>query len=535
MKKNRFISASLAASFLLFAACSNEVESVSNPDQAGADEAVVKVSFQLPSTLPSYAVGDAVGEGIAKDSEKEIRDIAFFAFTTGGNAVCLSTEPMLTANGFTQPLLPVGDATGNYTASFKIRSALFAAKTPIYAVANYKDNGLFVDEAGNITEATKAITLHGLKTMLSNPLAADASINTPLLMTCSLEDNDPEIAERPNSAVEIKEGATVAVNFVMERIVSRIDVVNNAYNATTPTDNFELVSARLLSAPAKAALFIGETVSAPTYINTGYQETVAIGGTELLPTQVLAPMYVNPGDNVDAATATHIEVVGNYKNSVFRKKIAFKTADALVGDEVVLGEIVPMRRNYRYIVNINKSAESEDLQFNVTVKDWDEAEEIIIKPSMKAPKLENFVLGNGGNAGAKWDEPNTTLTLTLTEALTAAVVLTFDASAFQAPKASLSIAEGSSEFIKIGDITLGELTGYASESVASKTTDVTPDAEEPMPLKRKFTLTIPTTFNEKIAIKTGFTHTNTLNIMVTEGFVTPITIKYVDNRLTPAP
>ena len=95
----------MALSVLLFAACSNEVESVSNPEQAGVGEAVVKVSFQLPSSLPSYAVGDAVGEGIAKDSEKEIRDIAFFAFTTGGNAVCLSTEPMLTAKTITYLLV----------------------------------------------------------------------------------------------------------------------------------------------------------------------------------------------------------------------------------------------------------------------------------------------------------------------------------------------------------------------------------------------------------------------------------------------
>ena len=531
MKKNRFICALMALSVLLFAACSNEVESVSNPEQAGVGEAVVKVSFQLPSTLPSYAVGDAVGEGIAKDSEKEIRDIAFFAFTTGGNAVCLSTEPMLTANGFTQPLLLVGDA-GNYTASFKIKSALFAARTPIYAVANYKDNNLFVGTDGKITEATKAITLDGLKAVLSKALATDALINTPLLMTCSLEDNTPGGL---NSAVEIIEGNTYEVSFPMERIVSRIDVVNNAYNAATPKDNFELLSARLLSAPAEAALFIGATVDIPTYINTGYQTTVAIEGADLLAKQVLAPMYVNPGDNLVPATATHIEVVGRYKNGVFLKKIAFKTADALVNGVVVPGEIVPMRRNYRYIVNINKSAENEDLQFNVTVKDWDEAETIIIKPSMKAPKLANFDFKNGDNAGAKWDESATTLTLTLNAALTAPVVLTFDASAFQAPKASLSIAEGSLAFIKMDYITLGELTGYASESVASKTTDVTPDAEEPMPLKRKFTLTIPTTFNNDIAINRGFTHTNTLNIMVTEGFVTPITIKYVDNRLTPAP
>ena len=511
MKKNRVISASFAASVLLFAACSSEVESVSNPTDAGAGEALVRVSMQFPEASSSYAIGEEVADGIAKDSEKLIESIAFFAFTEGDVGIYLSEEKVLAPNGFIEPLLPAADGVlGHYTATFKIKSSRFGEKTPLYAVANYAENGLVFNLAAIKTVAD-------LKDVLSKALAENASLNTPLLMTCSLEDNTPVIDGRPNSAVVIEEGYSFDVSFPMERIVSRIDVVNNAYNAATPTDNFELLSARLLSAPAEAALFIGETVSVPTYINTGYKETVAIEGVDLLAKQVLEPLYVNPGSNGNSATATRIEVVGRYKNEVFRKKIAFKTADALVGGTLVPGVIVPMRRNYRYIVNINKSAESEDLQFNVTVKDWDDAETIIIKPSIKAPKLENFAFNADGNTGVGWNVTDKILTLTLDGELAVPVVLTFDASAFQAPKAAIAKSAGSLEFIKSAYIALGELTGYATE-------------EDPMPLKRTFTITIPTDFNSTLPIKTGTTHINTIKIMVSEGFVTPITVKYKDNR-----
>ncbi len=512
MKKNRFIYTSIAASILLFASCSSEVETVSNPEYAGANEALVKVSLQFPKGSSGYVLGDNVADGIAKDTEKEIQDIAFFAFTKGGNAICLSTEPLLTPNGFTQPLVAVTDGvSGAYTASFKIKSALFAGRTPIYAVANYKANGLLVGSDGKITAATQAITIGGLKALLSAAVAKDASISTPLLMTCRLEDTDPL---SPNSAVDIQEATTQAVSFSMERIVSRVDVINHAFDKDVPANNFELVSVRLLNAPAQGDLFETPSFTSATYINTAHQTTITTSGLIPAVKQLLAPIYVYEGLNAEEATATRIEIIGRYKGVEYRKEIPFKTADALVEGTLVKGDIVAMMRNTRYVVNINPSLNAEGLDFKFQVADWSGGSTIEVAPDFPAPVLEgleSFV----PSTGATWD--NGSKTLNITDA-TQATVLNLIARGNQDTDLIVETSYDLNPIALKGQITheRGALVGYSAVGEVGS-------------LNRTYKVTVPARKQtDIIPSSTEIIFFNTSNDQMT----TTITVKYAPFLMT---
>ena len=490
MKKNRFIYSTFAACLSLLGACSSEVESSSNPDYVGAGEAVVVASMQFPNATSGYAVGDDVASGIAKEAEKEIRSIAFFAFTSGATGMYLSGEPTLTANGFTKPLTPASDGiAGNYTASFRIQSSNFSTPTTLVAVANYLEN--------NLTFDASTITIAALEAMLTAAVEADGSIAYPLLMTKSLTET-------------IVEGATISANFEMERIMARVDIINNAYNIDTPADNFELVSARLLSAPAQGSLFAGEVIATPTYVNTGVQSTVTVEGASPSAKQLLDPIYVYEGANADE-NATLIEVVGRYKGAAYRKEIAFKTAPVILEGALVPAEIVPMDRNTRYVVEISPTPAGESLNFSVKVADWVDGETIDVKPETQKPELDGideFVPG----AGAAWDLGSTTLNIT-----DATVESVFEFTIHGNQDSDFYFeTEYDENTTSLSDritVSRGDLTGYATT--------------EPGRLSRTYKVTVPAT-TDQYPSETTLTFYNASDDQLT----TSITVKYAPFFIT---
>lgn len=505
MKKNRLSLLATAACALLLSACSTELATTDNPNYAGAGEAILSVSLQFPQAdkPAGYApgdVGDIVLPGVALDAEKEIKSIAFIVFTADAKGVFLSENPTLTPNGFLEPLTPVKDAPiGHYTAKFKIQSDDFSGKTTIVAIANYKEYNLAFDPDN--------LSITAIKAMLTQALEADQSLLCPLLMSVATE-------------VDITDGSYPEIGFKMERLMARVDVVNNAFDKTTPANNFKLTSARLLSAASQGTMIGGQIIAAPTYVNTALETTIktidpAADAPEGTPSkEQLNPIYVYENSNKKADgtlsdVATAIEVNGTYQGQAYSKVIPFVTAQKVVGGVLEGGDVVSIERNTRYVVEISSSKEQE-LAFAVKVKDWDEGTDLEVEIDFKDPVLEGLeqiVFTNG----ATWDFATKTLNITKANAPS---VFEFTVRGFQDSdfKVEKEYDENAAPLANVIDVNRG-LLGMTGATRAGD--------EDKAPLVRTYKVTIPQATGEcpsltKIVVYNA----------AADGSKTEITVKY---------
>lgn len=494
MKNFKYYSALLLAATLT--GCSNELgEPAVNPDYLEPGTAAMHITVGFPQPK-SYAVGDEDAT-IATDAEKEIKSLAFFVKTSHAFAKLYSEDPLLSPNGFTEELTEV--AKGSYTATFKVRSPQFVGDTEVIAIANYVENGL---DFSNVT------TIKQFKEMVTAKLDGTKNLATPLLMY-------------GGTTVTLVNQAVETIELKMTRLVARLDVVNTAMpkeDDPDTTNGFTLTSVRLLNAPEQSTLLpdLKQTypgVNLPTRTPAGTDTFVNF-----------TYLYEALNDPDDKATQPVIEVTGTFRGTPVLREIPFKTAD--VPD--LPGEYFAVQRNYRYILTITPADNVEELDFAITVKDWEKGDDIQVKPTQKNPKLENFAT-NLAEAeltaqGVSWDAASMTLTMTKPITLPAEeeITLAFDASAYRAPGVEIVADAGSGiSFIPLANVQKGEVSGYAEGD-----SEVNPD--EPMPLKRTFTLTLPK--DVEALVTKGATTTNQLKILVSDKFATFVTVKYVDSR-----
>lgn len=483
MKNFKYYSALLLAATLT--GCSNELgEPAVNPDYLEPGTAAMHITVGFPQPK-SYAVGDEDAT-IATDAEKEIKSLAFFVKTSHAFAKLYSEDPLLSPNGFTEELTEV--AKGRYTATFKVRSPQFVGDTEVIAIANYVENGL---DFSNVT------TIKQLKEMATVKLDGTKNLATPLLMY-------------GGTTVTLVDQAVEPIELKMTRLVARLDVVNTAMpkeDDPDTTNGFTLTSVRLLNAPEQSTLLPDLKQTYPG-VNL---PTRTPAGTDTFVNYLY--LYEALNGVGDKATQPMIEIAGTFRGTPVLREIPFKTAD--VPD--LPGEYFAVQRNYRYILTITPADNAEELDFAITVKDWEKGDDIQVKPTQKNPKLENFATaGDLAAEGVTWDE--TTMTLTMTKSLTTDVTLTFDASAYRAPGVEI-VADAVSgvSFIPLENVRKGDISGYAEG-----------EPDEPMPLKRTFTLTLPK--DVEALVTKGATTTNQLKILVSDKFATFVTVKYVDSR-----
>lgn len=504
MKKLIYYSAFLLAATL--SGCSNELGTPAvNPDYLEPGTAAIQISIDFKQPK-GYAVGDE-DTGAATDAEKEIKSLAFFVKTSHSFAKFYSEDPPLSPNGFNQPLVEVNK--GSYTASFRVRSTKFIGDSEVIAIANYKENGLNFSKITNIKQ---------LKEMVTTQLDGTANLAAPLLM---YGDDD---------AVTLADQGTVAVDLKMARMVARLDVVNTAINPLDNADDFTLHSVRLLNAPSQSALLpdlrqVFDAVAELPLRTLGNDPTDDNTATDGQTSLRHIYLYETPNDA--KANQPLIEVVGEYRGTPVLRQIPFKTAD-LPGAP---GAHFAIQRNYRYILTILPARTIGEVEFAITVKDWETSQDIKVKPSIKAPKLENFATtGDLAAEGVTWNEASTTLTLT--QPLKGDVSLAFQASAYQLPKCTVVAkkTEGQPDdmtFITVAtDVTIGNISGYA-EGDPTPPEIIDPDKDAPMPIKCTVTLTLPKTVTQVVK---GSTHTNYLRVQVSESYYTDMTIVYVENR-----
>ena len=359
----------------MLASCNSDEEIIqTNPNYVEAGYGALTITLSNPGSGSTKA-GETLD--VATAEEKTIGSVAFFVQTkaetidgtvmTGKFGKYFSTEELLSANGL-QEELTATSTPGEYTA--KIRHKSDGWDDPqVIVIANYAENGL--------TETLKAIQNWD---ELANIQTALLTVNpqTPLLMYATQKIDAWKRQGDSNG------GGVTAATFELERLVSRIDIHNNAYNSADKADGFVLTSAQLIR-PKTASYLIPENAS------TGGLAVAAqpfpISGTvvddDANNIQTLDTLYAYENANDVEATATAVQVNGTYRGGNISKIIPFKKADG-VGET---GAPIALARNTRYVININPAPDSTDIIWNIQVKDWTEADTIKVKPVFPVPEL----------------------------------------------------------------------------------------------------------------------------------------------------
>lgn len=369
MKKRLFALALLLTGLM---SCNSDEELVkANTDYAEPGTAVIIPNFYSVKTPATKADPERTA---AFDDEKEIKSIAFFVKVGEDTNLQLfqSTKTTGTVDGLLEQLKETATGVkGNYTAKFKMKMN-GNQKVIMFALANYAENNLDLSAIATETD---------LKAAMSNAITDKKNPEKPLLMLGSLEKND------------LKEGEAAEVSFKMDRLVARVDIVNEAYNADA-AKGFRLVSAQVLNAKSQSSLLPDQTsvtdgiavldeMVAKTKI-VGYDQNGTETSTESdIVSQRLDTLYMY--ENTNTANATAIQVNGTFNGTPVAQRIEFLKEDPATGNKTQLS----IGRNNLYTIKIHPSQDSTSVSFKIEVEDWTNAEgdTMTIEPKKEKPVL----------------------------------------------------------------------------------------------------------------------------------------------------
>lgn len=319
----------------------------------------------------------------AYPQEKEIRSLAIFTqnnddgtpgqpgFKTGAFNKYFSSEDLRSPGGLYEPLEQVGN---DYITTIRVKSDSFKGNTKVMIITNYVENGL-ADVLGSLTQWEQ---LDAVRTPEVND-----NLQTPLLMFGYKE-------------VPLVSGQAIDAAFSLYRVVSRIDVINEAYNEQEPEKGFELESAQLLY-PRKYS-----------FLKPGNTRRADIPTVDLLPpilsanqpegdTTKVVGIYAYETDNAGGSIEpTRVRIKGKLWGMTFDRVIPLKQPDE-VGK---VGDPIPLERNNLYVIRI-QAIEGADIDWNVTVVDWADGAVVPIPPTYAVPVLTDFTFE--GDGATRWD------------------------------------------------------------------------------------------------------------------------------------
>ena len=467
----------------MLASCNDNEELIkTNPDFVEAGYGALTLTLKYPDAPKTRAVGDTL-VGVAYDAEKTISSVAFFVNTEtetvdgaeqyGAFGGYFSDEEVLSANGLQEELEEVAAGVpGEYTA--KIRHRSDGWKNPqVIVIANYLENGL--------ADKLKAITnWEDLGKVVSETISKNPQ--TPLLMYSTKTIEAWKRASGGNG------GGSASMDFDMDRLVSRIDIHNNAYDKATPGNGFVLTSAQLIR-PKTASYLIPGIADLPTQAVSGVpfevSGTVVEDGTSPV-IQKLDSLYAYENDNADAATATAVQVNGTFRGGKVSKVIEIKKVDG-VG---TIGDPIALARNHRYVVNINAAPDSTDITWDIVVKEWSESDTIKVKPVYPKPDLTVALAAavfDAGTSGISWTAGSKVIDIT--NATAGDATLKFTTSGTTASVAKLaygfdadasSIGGKNDAIVEVGEA----IVSYGAAKVETPITITIPqqNADEKVPL-----------------------------------------------------
>ncbi|MDL2278885.1 hypothetical protein LJC57_09870 [Parabacteroides sp. OttesenSCG-928-G07] len=376
------------STLLFFGGCTEDERSVVGPGiPIPEGYSQMKILFSNTAMPRTYAPEKIA----AYPQEKEIRSVAFFTqcgdegtpgqagFKAGAFNKYFSTEDLRSVNGLYEPLEKTGD---NYTTTLRVKSDSFEGETKVMVIVNYVENGL-ADVLHNIEQWEQ---LDGVRT----PEITTDNLHTPLLMYGYKE-------------VDLKSQQTTDASFSMYRVVSRIDVINEAYNDAEPEKGFVLESAQLLDV-RKYSFLKPENVRRTNIATVATLPAIEAGNLPEGDINKVVGMYMYETDNVGVdAPATRLVIKGKLFDTPFEREIKLKQPDEIGKD----GDPIALERNTLYRVRITKF-EGEDVEWDVQVIDWSSTTPIPVPPTYAVPELTDFAFE--GDGATRWTEATKTYT-----------------------------------------------------------------------------------------------------------------------------
>ena len=397
-------------SLLLLASC-NEQDISGGSGTTGTDGSGLRLSVRLSSGVATRALGDPFASG---KEEKRIDRLAFFVHTA--------------EDGFqVYPPVP-DDVTDPDVAAADHPNAVYLSGTPddgYEATVALTAGGGYVADIIAIANLPADYDYNQIVTWQG--LCDSVALHAATMPACLPGSAETDKAAR-NAFVmygdirkELKKEETNALSFVLQRLVARIDITNEAYvsgtipdnAATGPANSFFLTSARLLHAQP-AAFVVPKPDVTPDVVTTSDWAPITGIGTEILygkpttktpatdPTQEPEAVAVTTADDAKAATLqyawhtlytypnsdtehapTALEIKGTFRGTEITRQIPFVDKE---------GNAFPVAGNHRYLVRIVKAPGQTDITFDIKVSEWDAVDTVQVKPDQTlVPVITNLV------------------------------------------------------------------------------------------------------------------------------------------------
>ena len=398
--------------FLFLAACAEK--DISGVDGPTGPNFGLRLSVRLSSGVATRALGDPFASG---KEEKRIDRLAFFVHTA--------------EDGFqVYPPVP-DDVTDPDVAAADHPNAVYLSGTPddgYEATVALTAGGGYVADIIAIANLPADYDYNQIVTWQG--LCDSVALHAATMPVCLPGSDETDKAVR-NAFVmygdirkELKKEETNALSFVLQRLVARIDITNEAYvsgtipdnAATGPENSFFLTSARLLHAQP-AAFVVPKPDVTPDVVTTSDWAPITGIGTEILygkpttkdiatdPTQEPEAVPVTTADDAKAATLqyawhtlytypnsdtehapTALEIKGTFRGTEITRQIPFVDKE---------GKAFPVEGNHRYLVRIVKAPGQTDISYSIAVSEWDAVDTVQVKPDQTAVPVVENIDGNG--------------------------------------------------------------------------------------------------------------------------------------------
>lgn len=420
MKNITFLTFLLAA---IFYSC--EVEEIGGGEKP-LPPGVTRLSATVRSGVKTRAVGDLLND--ATKDEKRVDRLAFFVHTEAeGMQVYEPAAAGETYKDFPNKVIltPIdpADPSQGYTATVDLTAGA-GYDADVIAVANLPED----------YDYKQVVSWQGL---LDSVAVGTFTDGMPLCTDKTVAGKDNAFVMCGVTTVPLRKEKEETFELSLERLTARIDVTNEAYEAD-PDKGFQLTSVRILHARPQSYIVPQMDYVSPD-VQTVSDWMAPADSIRLYKVDALSATDVTAGTSDEKASATcqrvwhslytyenhdtdhaptNLEIKGTFRGRAVTRQIPFEVMQA---DGSI--KPVPVVRNHRYLVVIKQDEEQTDIEYQVTVGEWNAVDTVNVTPNQLAPVRSNFV----GTSHAKiFGEP--TAPDTIVFAATTDGTITFDAS-----------------------------------------------------------------------------------------------------------
>lgn len=387
MKNITFLTFLLAA---VFYSC--EVEEIGGGEKP-LPPGVTRLSATVRSGVKTRAVGDLLND--ATKDEKRVDRLAFFVHTEAeGMQVYEPAAAGETYKDFPNKVIltPIdpADPSQGYTATVDLTAGA-GYDADVIAVANLPED----------YDYKQVVSWQGL---LDSVAVGTFTDGMPLCTDKTVAGKDNAFVMCGVTTVPLRKEKEETFELSLERLTARIDVTNEAYEAD-PDKGFQLTSVRILHARPQSYIVPQMDYVSPD-VQTVSDWMAPADSIRLYKVDALSATDVTAGSPDEQASATcqrvwhslytyenhdtdhaptNLEIKGTFRGRAVTRQIPFEVMQA---DGSI--KPVPVIRNHRYLVVIKQDEEQTDIEYQVTVGEWNAVDTVNVTPNQLAPVLSKY-------------------------------------------------------------------------------------------------------------------------------------------------